>query len=193
MRSSPSCPAATASWSACPGLAKTKLVETLGTVLGLDARRVQFTPDLMPSDILGAEVLEESAGGRRSFRFIPGPVFAQLLMADEINRACAAHPVGPAAIHAGRPRHRRRRAPRPAQAVPCAGDAEPAGAGRHLSAPRSPARPLPDADRRRLSRPRRRAEDPVRHHQRGGDQAARGDDRRRPRRRPAPGAPPARR
>jgi MoxR-like ATPase len=70
-----------------PGLAKTKLVETLGTVLGLDARRVQFTPDLMPSDILGAEVLEESAGGRRSFRFIPGPVFAQLLMADEINRA----------------------------------------------------------------------------------------------------------
>ena len=70
-----------------PGLAKTKLVDTLGTVLGLDARRIQFTPDLMPSDILGSEVLEESAGGRRSFRFIPGPVFAQLLMADEINRA----------------------------------------------------------------------------------------------------------
>ncbi|WP_029004287.1 AAA family ATPase [Azorhizobium doebereinerae] len=70
-----------------PGLAKTKLVETMGTVLGLDARRVQFTPDLMPSDILGAEVLEESAGGKRAFRFIRGPVFAQLLMADEINRA----------------------------------------------------------------------------------------------------------
>jgi MoxR-like ATPase len=70
-----------------PGLAKTKLVETMGTVLGLDARRIQFTPDLMPSDILGSEVLEESSGGRRSFRFIPGPVFAQLLMADEINRA----------------------------------------------------------------------------------------------------------
>ena len=70
-----------------PGLAKTKLVDTMGTVLGLDARRIQFTPDLMPSDILGAEVLEESAAGRRSFRFIPGPVFAQLLMADEINRA----------------------------------------------------------------------------------------------------------
>ncbi|ABS68184.1 MoxR family ATPase [Xanthobacter sp. V7C-1B] len=70
-----------------PGLAKTKLVETMGTVLGLDARRVQFTPDLMPSDILGAEVLEESAGGRRAFRFIKGPIFAQLLMADEINRA----------------------------------------------------------------------------------------------------------
>ncbi len=70
-----------------PGLAKTKLVETLGTVLGLDARRIQFTPDLMPSDILGTEVLEESATGKRSFRFLSGPVFAQLLMADEINRA----------------------------------------------------------------------------------------------------------
>ncbi len=70
-----------------PGLAKTKLVETMGTVLGLDARRIQFTPDLMPSDILGSEVLEEAADGRRAFRFVKGPVFAQLLMADEINRA----------------------------------------------------------------------------------------------------------
>jgi MoxR-like ATPase len=70
-----------------PGLAKTKLVDTLGTVLGVDARRIQFTPDLMPSDILGTEVLEESQSGKRSFRFISGPVFAQLLMADEINRA----------------------------------------------------------------------------------------------------------
>src|SRR5262250_1543362 len=70
-----------------PGLAKTKLVDTMGVVLGLDARRIQFTPDLMPSDILGSEVLEENPGGRRSFRFISGPVFAQLLMADEINRA----------------------------------------------------------------------------------------------------------
>jgi MoxR-like ATPase len=70
-----------------PGLAKTKLVETLGTVLGLDARRVQFTPDLMPSDIIGSEILEESADRRRHFRFVRGPIFAQLLMADEINRA----------------------------------------------------------------------------------------------------------
>jgi MoxR-like ATPase len=70
-----------------PGLGKTKLVETLGTVMGLDARRVQFTPDLMPSDILGSEVLEEGEGGRRAFRFLRGPVFCQLLMADEINRA----------------------------------------------------------------------------------------------------------
>jgi len=70
-----------------PGLAKTRLVETLGIVLGMDEKRVQFTPDLMPADILGSEVLEESETGRRSFRFIPGPVFCQLLMADEINRA----------------------------------------------------------------------------------------------------------
>jgi len=70
-----------------PGLGKTRLVETLGTVFGLDDRRLQFTPDLMPSDILGSEVLEESDTGQRSFRFIKGPVFCQLLLADEINRA----------------------------------------------------------------------------------------------------------
>ena len=70
-----------------PGLAKTLLVETVANVLGLASKRVQFTPDLMPSDVLGAEVLEESATGARSFRFIQGPVFCQLLMADEINRA----------------------------------------------------------------------------------------------------------
>ena len=70
-----------------PGLAKTLLVQTLGTVLGLAVNRVQFTPDLLPSDILGSEVLEESPGGARQFRFIKGPIFCQLLMADEINRA----------------------------------------------------------------------------------------------------------
>ncbi|WP_207456384.1 MoxR family ATPase [Azospirillum sp. SYSU D00513] len=70
-----------------PGLAKTRLVETLGKVLGMEEKRIQCTPDLMPADILGSEVLEEDESGRRSFRFIPGPVFSQLLMADEINRA----------------------------------------------------------------------------------------------------------
>ena len=70
-----------------PGLAKTKLVTTLGAVLGLASSRVQFTPDLMPSDILGSEVMDQDESGRRSFRFVKGPVFAQLLMADEINRA----------------------------------------------------------------------------------------------------------
>jgi MoxR-like ATPase len=70
-----------------PGLGKTRLVDTLGTVMGLKANRIQFTPDLMPADILGSEVLETGADGGRAFRFIEGPVFCQLLMADEINRA----------------------------------------------------------------------------------------------------------
>ncbi len=70
-----------------PGLGKSKLVETLAIVMGLASKRVQFTPDLMPADILGSEVLDEGTDGRRHFRFVPGPVFCQLLMADEINRA----------------------------------------------------------------------------------------------------------
>jgi MoxR-like ATPase len=70
-----------------PGVAKTKLVKTLGTVLGLDMRRVQFTPDLMPADILGAEVLQTDSHGNRHFSFVSGPVFCNFLMADEINRA----------------------------------------------------------------------------------------------------------
>ncbi len=70
-----------------PGLGKTRLVDTLGTVMGLKANRIQFTPDLMPADILGSEVLDTTPDGSRAFRFIEGPVFCQLLMADEINRA----------------------------------------------------------------------------------------------------------
>jgi MoxR-like ATPase len=70
-----------------PGLAKTKLATSLGTVLGLNEKRVQFTPDLMPADILGSEILDVDDKGKRAFRFVPGPVFCQLLMADEINRA----------------------------------------------------------------------------------------------------------
>lgn len=70
-----------------PGLGKTRLVETLSTVMGLNGNRVQFTPDLMPADILGSEVLETGADGSRAFKFIKGPIFCQLLMADEINRA----------------------------------------------------------------------------------------------------------
>ena len=70
-----------------PGLGKTLLVDTLSTVMGLKGNRIQFTPDLMPADILGSEVLDSGADGQRAFRFIEGPVFCQLLMADEINRA----------------------------------------------------------------------------------------------------------
>ncbi len=70
-----------------PGLAKTRLVETMGTVLGMNNKRIQFTPDLMPADILGSEILETAEDGKRHFRFLKGPIFTQLLMADEINRA----------------------------------------------------------------------------------------------------------
>ncbi|TCO74222.1 AAA family ATPase [Rhodovulum euryhalinum] len=70
-----------------PGLGKTRLVDTLSTVMGLHGARIQFTPDLMPADILGSEVLETGGDGSRAFRFIEGPIFCQLLMADEINRA----------------------------------------------------------------------------------------------------------
>ncbi|MEC8664360.1 MAG: MoxR family ATPase [Pseudomonadota bacterium] len=70
-----------------PGLAKTLMVDTIAKAFGLDAGRIQCTPDLMPADILGSEVLEEAAGGKRSFRYIKGPIFKQFLMADEINRA----------------------------------------------------------------------------------------------------------
>ena len=131
-----------------PGLAKTKLVETLGKVLGLDDQRVQFTPDLMPADILGSEVLEEGADRSRAFRFIKGPIFAQLLMADEINRASPR--TQSALLQAMQEYHvsvAGQRA-RPAAPVPCARDAKSAGAGGHLSAARGAARPLPDADRR---------------------------------------------
>ncbi|MEO1310583.1 MAG: MoxR family ATPase [Pseudomonadota bacterium] len=70
-----------------PGLAKTLLATTMAEAVGLDTKRIQFTPDLMPADILGSEVLDQDAAGARAFRFIEGPVFCQLLMADEINRA----------------------------------------------------------------------------------------------------------
>ena len=132
-----------------PGLGKSRLVETLGIVLGLATKRVQFTPDLMPADIIGSEVLDE-AEGRRSFRFVPGPVFCQLLMADEINRAS---PRTQSALLQAMQEQRvavgGRRA-RAAAPVPRAGDAEPDRAGGHLSAARGAARPVPAGGRRRL-------------------------------------------
>lgn len=70
-----------------PGLAKTMLVTSLASVTGLKSSRIQSTPDLMPGDILGVEILDEDAKGKRSFRFVKGPVFTNLLIADEINRA----------------------------------------------------------------------------------------------------------
>ena len=97
-----------------PGLAKTKLVETLGTVLGLDARRVQFTPDLMPSDILGSEVLDEAAGPAPLLPLRQGPDLRPAADGRRDQPRQPAHPVGAAAGDAGAPRHGRRRAPRPA-------------------------------------------------------------------------------
>ncbi len=69
-----------------PGLAKTLLVSTLARILGLKFQRIQFTPDLMPTDIVGSEILNTGGDGERSFRFVPGPIFANLILADEINR-----------------------------------------------------------------------------------------------------------
>jgi MoxR-like ATPase len=70
-----------------PGTAKTLLVRTIATILGLEFRRIQFTPDLMPSDITGTDIIEEEPGtGRRTWTFVPGPIFANVLLADEINR-----------------------------------------------------------------------------------------------------------
>jgi len=112
-----------------PGLAKTRLIETLGTVLGLEEKRIQFTPDLMPSDIIGSEVMDEDEHGKRSFRYIRGPVFAQLLMADEINRASPR--TQSALLEAMQEYHvtiagERHDLPRPfAAPVSCAGNAEP--------------------------------------------------------------------
>ncbi|MEM7179200.1 MAG: MoxR family ATPase [Pseudomonadota bacterium] len=120
-----------------PGLAKTRLVETLGTVLGLPNNRVQFTPDLMPADILGAEVLETGADGSRAFKFIPGPIFTSLLMADEINRAS---PRTQSALLQAMQEHR----------VTVAGENRPLGAPFHVLATQNPIEqegtyPLPEA------------------------------------------------
>jgi MoxR-like ATPase len=70
-----------------PGLAKTLMVSTFAEALGLKAKRIQFTPDLLPSDIIGSNVIHETEDGKRSFEFVQGPIFTQLLLADEINRA----------------------------------------------------------------------------------------------------------
>ena len=69
-----------------PGLAKTLMVNSLSKVMSLDFNRIQFTPDLMPSDITGTDILQETAEGRREFEFVKGPIFANIILADEINR-----------------------------------------------------------------------------------------------------------
>ena len=157
-----------------PGLAKTLLVETLGRVMGLEAKRIQFTPDLMPSDIIGSEVLEDGVAGKRVVPLHQGP---DLHPAADGGRNQPRQPqdaIGAAAGHAGASGLGGRPALRRAQALPRAGDAEPARAGGHLSAARSAARPLPDADRRRLSRSAGRAAHALcDHRQRGASSSSR--------------------
>ena len=90
-----------------PGLAKTLLISSVAKTLDLSFNRIQFTPDLMPADITGTDIIQDdSAGGKRQFEFIKGPVFANIVLADEINRAPRQDPVRPAGSHAGAPRHR---------------------------------------------------------------------------------------
>ena len=139
-----------------PGLAKTLLVKTISDVLHLSFKRVQFTPDLMPSDITGTDVLEEDhTTGKRAFRFVQGPLFANMVLADEINRT---PPKTQAALLEAMQEHRVTVGEtdlRAARAVLRAGHAEPDRAGRHLSAARSAARPLHVHDDREVPDARR--------------------------------------
>ena len=146
-----------------PGLAKTLLIKTLADAVHLKFSRIQFTPDLMPSDILGTEVIEDdAAAGKRHVRFIPGPVFANIILADEINRtppktqAALLEAMQEYQVTVGGVRYRA------GAAAVRARDAEPDRAGRHVSAARGAARSLHVQRRDRLSRRGRRAAHPRR-------------------------------
>ena len=138
-----------------PGLAKTLLVSKLAETMSLKFSRIQFTPDLMPMDITGTDILQDGVNGRREFQFVHGPVFANIILADEINRA---PPKTQAAMLEAMQERRVTAIGKPYRAgspVPGAGDAESGRAGRHLSAAGSAARSLHVSDRARLSVGRR--------------------------------------
>ena len=137
-----------------PGLAKTLLIRTLARVLQLDFNRIQFTPDLMPSDITGTDILDDTTEGRRSFRFIRGPIFTQILLADEINRTSPKTAGGPFAGHAGTARDGRWEGALSESAVFRSRDPEPRGAGRHIPAARSAVGQVHVRDRGVVSQPR---------------------------------------
>ena len=128
-----------------PGLGKTTLLRTLARVLHLKYSRIQFTPDLMPADIVGSMIID-TEGGAKALRFQPGPIFAHLVLADEINRAtpktqsALLEAMQERTVTSGTTTHRT------GTAVPGDGDAESDRNGRHLSAARSAARPVPDED-----------------------------------------------
>ena len=134
-----------------PGLAKTLLVSKLAETMSLKFSRIQFTPDLMPMDITGTDILQDGAGGRREFQFVHGPVFANIVLADEINRAPPKTQAAMLEAMQEQQRHGGRQAVPARAAVPRAGHAEPGRAGRHVSAARSAARPLHVPDRAGLS------------------------------------------
>ena len=142
-----------------PGLAKTLMISSIAQLLSLSFKRIQFTPDLMPSDITGTEILEEEEGtGRRRMRFVKGPIFGNIILGDEINRT---PPKTQAALLQAMQEFKVTTAGHrfPAgEAVSRAGHAEPDRAGRHLSAARGPARPLHVQGADRLSQLRRRAD-----------------------------------
>ena len=144
-----------------PGLAKTLTIKTLADVLGGSFKRIQFTPDLMPSDLVGTRIYRPADG---TFETELGPVFANFLLADEINRAPAKVQSRAARGHAGAPGHDRRRDPQGPRAVHRPGHREPDRGRGHLPAARGPGRPVHAQDRRRLSRtrPRRRRSSPAR-------------------------------
>lgn len=123
-----------------PGLAKTLLVSSLAEATHLSFKRIQFTPDLMPSDVTGTEIIQEDPATReRQYKFLPGPVFANLLLADEINRTPPKTQAAMLEAMQERQISRRRQRPPASRTVLRVGHAKPVGAGRHLSAARSPA------------------------------------------------------
>ena len=147
-----------------PGLGKTLLVRTLAKTLDLDFSRIQFTPDLMPADILGTNMVMETPDGRRLFEFQRGPIFTQICLADEINRAtpktqsAMLETMQEGSVTAGG-------TPLQAQAAVLRhGHAEPHRAGRHLPAARGPARPLLLQAAGGLFRPRATGRDRRPHH-----------------------------
>jgi hypothetical protein len=120
-----------------PGVGKTKLVQTMADVLHLKFSRIQFTPDLMPGDIIGTNIVREDDAGRKSFEFQHGPIFANILLADEINRATPKTQSGPSGSDAGKQRFRCWPHTFARSAVLRPRHAEPDRNGRHLPAPRS--------------------------------------------------------
>ena len=125
-----------------PGLAKTLLISTFAQILELPFNRIQFTPDLMPSDIIGTDIIEEGEAGKRAFRFINGPVFANVVLADEINRT---PPKTQAALLQAMQEYQVTAGGRTyplERPFFCFSDAESDRTGRHLSAPRSTTRSI---------------------------------------------------